>query len=175
MGDYYCYVLTTPENRRTYVGITNNLSRRIRQHRSEIKGGAKYTTGHGRKWTYACLVRGFREKSHVLSFEWWVKHESRRRKGRPMERRCAAIRHLVGLERWNHLEVARCHGVLSDMAAYSFDPDAPGAWAPCSSASSNAAQQGCAPHACRTVVPTSSADSAGNDMKGTPNFLNSSA
>lgn len=29
-----------------YCGITNNLERRLKQHRGEIKGGAKYTRSH---------------------------------------------------------------------------------------------------------------------------------
>jgi putative endonuclease len=29
-----------------YCGITNNLERRLKQHKGEIKGGAKYTRSH---------------------------------------------------------------------------------------------------------------------------------
>lgn len=45
---------------RSYVGITNNFERRIRQHRGEIKGGAKYTTGSKRgMWLPLYTVTGF--------------------------------------------------------------------------------------------------------------------
>ena len=36
------YILECGDNT-LYCGITNNLDNRMRQHRSEIKGGAKYT------------------------------------------------------------------------------------------------------------------------------------
>jgi hypothetical protein len=43
---YVCYLLHASEatkGPRTYVGITNNLTRRLRQHNREISGGSKYT------------------------------------------------------------------------------------------------------------------------------------
>ena len=42
--DYYCYFLYNVSNKKNYIGITNNVTRRLRQHNKEIKGGAKYTT-----------------------------------------------------------------------------------------------------------------------------------
>ena len=42
--NYVVYLLVNTDNNRTYVGITNNSTRRLRQHNSEIKGGARYTT-----------------------------------------------------------------------------------------------------------------------------------
>jgi len=39
---YCCYILEN--GRSTYVGITNNRVKRLRQHNSEISGGAKYTS-----------------------------------------------------------------------------------------------------------------------------------
>ena len=50
-------------------GITNNLSRRIRMHNGEIKGGAKYTR-LGRPWFVAAFVSGFRTQRETLMFEW---------------------------------------------------------------------------------------------------------
>ena len=49
---YYIYLLHHENKNRTYLGITNNIRRRWRQHNGEIKGGAKATTallGYG-KW-----------------------------------------------------------------------------------------------------------------------------
>ena len=42
MNAYNCYIIFNDNY--SYVGITNNLSRRIRQHNTLIKGGAKYTS-----------------------------------------------------------------------------------------------------------------------------------
>lgn len=64
-NDYYCYLLTS--YKRTYIGITNNLDRRIRQHNNIIKGGAKCT--RGRIWLYHIIVANF-TKSEALKFEY---------------------------------------------------------------------------------------------------------
>lgn len=62
----------------TYIGITNNFQRRIRQHNGEIKGGAKYTRRY-RPWKVIFTIHGLKSKREVLQLEWAIKH--RRRKG----------------------------------------------------------------------------------------------
>ena len=103
MSNYVCYVIQTPNGRRSYVGVTTNLARRLRQHCGKLTGGAKYT--RGKTWEYAALVKGFDTKNQVLSFEWWVKHQSRKCRGRPIERRFTAIRKLLQNERWSQLQL----------------------------------------------------------------------
>lgn len=82
MNYYYVYVITN--NNKSYVGSTNNLQRRIRQHNCEIKGGAKYTTSvinskqvngkqENNKWQYKIIIGTFDHKT-ALSFEWHLKH-----------------------------------------------------------------------------------------------------
>ena len=57
MDEWACYII---ENRGyTYVGVSNNVKKRLRAHNGEIRGGAKYTTGKGKGWTHICIVRGF--------------------------------------------------------------------------------------------------------------------
>tara|TARA_Y100000389_G_C17287321_1_gene426152 strand:+ start:101 stop:520 length:420 start_codon:yes stop_codon:yes gene_type:complete len=58
----------------TYVGVSPDPTRRLRQHNGEIKGGAKYTTSKGSGWKHICLVSGFRNKIESMQFEWAVKH-----------------------------------------------------------------------------------------------------
>lgn len=43
MGHWLVYLLYNTKLKITYVGITNNFEKRIRQHNGEIKGGAKNT------------------------------------------------------------------------------------------------------------------------------------
>ena len=69
----------------TYAGVSPDPVRRLRQHNSEIKGGAKYTTSKGPGWTHMCLVSGF-EKIQALQFEWAVKHCPPRDAGGPVNR-----------------------------------------------------------------------------------------
>lgn len=76
---YLCYVLRGVKGQ-TYVGITNNFARRLRQHNGEIKGGARYTKMH-RPWSVLVQVRGFRSKREALRFEWAMKHRRRSMKG----------------------------------------------------------------------------------------------
>jgi predicted GIY-YIG superfamily endonuclease len=55
------YILTTQRSRRTYVGVTPELRRRLRAHNGEVAGGAKYTRGD-RPWAVLATVRGFHSK-----------------------------------------------------------------------------------------------------------------
>ena len=73
MHSYVCYCLQSVTTNKTYVGVTNNLQRRFRQHNGELKGGAKYTSTGG-PWTLAMLVGPFGTYQHALHFEWHWKH-----------------------------------------------------------------------------------------------------
>lgn len=72
----YCLV-STVHPQQTYVGSTNNWTRRIRQHNGFIKGGARRTQGH-RPWAPLFHVVGL-TKTEALQLEWALKH--RRKKG----------------------------------------------------------------------------------------------
>jgi len=76
MEGYKCYIIYNDNY--SYVGITNNINRRIRQHNGIIKGGAKYTqlinSTIKTNWNYACYVSGFVSKQDALRFEWALKH-----------------------------------------------------------------------------------------------------
>ncbi len=73
--DYNVYLLKNTHNNRTYLGITNNLKRRLRQHNNELKGGAKYThnfRGDG-SWYYYRYIPEL-NKSQSLSIERSIKN-----------------------------------------------------------------------------------------------------
>jgi len=59
--DWTLYLLRT-ERGTLYTGITTDLARRLRQHRGELTGGARFTRGC-REVTlvYHCVVGGHRE------------------------------------------------------------------------------------------------------------------
>lgn len=77
--EWSCYII---ENRGyTYVGVSNNVEKRLRAHNGEIKGGAKYTTGKGPGWKHICLIHGFPTKIESMQFEWALKHVPPRNAG----------------------------------------------------------------------------------------------
>jgi len=74
--NYVCYLIVSKVTRRTYVGCTNNVKRRLRQHNGEIKGGARYTQ-LGRPWEIKFLVCGFGpSRSLACKFETHWKRSS---------------------------------------------------------------------------------------------------
>ncbi|KAL6905645.1 hypothetical protein ACP4OV_003246 [Aristida adscensionis] len=56
------YLIASSRIPRTYVGVTTEFPRRLRQHNGELKGGAKAACA-GRPWNLACLVEGFVDRS----------------------------------------------------------------------------------------------------------------
>lgn len=68
---FYCYLIVNEHNH-TYIGITNNLEKRIQQHNGILKGGAK-ATKKSKNWMYKIVVSGL-NKQNACSFEWYWKH-----------------------------------------------------------------------------------------------------
>ena len=97
MSNYVIYLLYNTVNNCTYIGITNNKERRIRQHNGELVGGAKYT--HAKKQNGEWLFYGWiqskinyiLEKNRALSLEKKIKIFSRKIEGYPIEKRICAI------------------------------------------------------------------------------------
>ena len=82
----------------TYAGVSPYPERRLRQHNSEIKGGAKYTTSKGSRWQHVCLISGF-NKIQALQFEWAVKHCPPRNAGGIVNRVNKMVE-VLNKERW---------------------------------------------------------------------------
>jgi len=100
---FYVYLLLSTNNN-TYVGATIDVNRRLRQHNSEIKGGAKATTSRvskGEIWRRVCYVSGFPDWSSALQFEWRWKQISRKiqKTKKPLEKRMEALNQLLSLEK----------------------------------------------------------------------------
>jgi predicted GIY-YIG superfamily endonuclease len=66
--EWYCYLLINDSNNASYVGVTKNIHRRLRQHNREISGGAKATIG--KHWRRVCYVENFPNSTAALQFEW---------------------------------------------------------------------------------------------------------
>ena len=100
-----CFVyLLQSTNGTTYVGATVDLTRRLRQHNKEIKGGAHATgikVNQGDTWTRVAHVAGFPDWQAALQFEWRWKQISRKYPIRipPLVRRLNALKDLLALDR----------------------------------------------------------------------------
>jgi len=96
---WHCYLLATCDggSQKTYVGITPDLDRRLRQHNGILKGGAVATSG--RQWERICHVRGFPDHRAALQFEWRWKQISRKLVGAPLARRFQALQTLLSFDR----------------------------------------------------------------------------
>lgn len=58
---------------RSYVGCTNNLVRRLKQHNGLLAGGSKYAGSVPGPWLPSAVVRDLPDKSFALRLEWWCK------------------------------------------------------------------------------------------------------
>ena len=99
MNNYFVYILTNSTSNKTYVGMTNDLAHRIRQHNGIIKGGAKYTTNflNNGVWHYYTIIENL-DKRNALSIEKKIKIYSRKMKGTPIEKRLKAVNKIIIFE-----------------------------------------------------------------------------
>ena len=73
--EYSCYLIYN--TKKCYIGSTNNLKRRLRQHNGEIKGGAKSTKSSD-NWSYLLTIEGFKDRSEACKFEsLWKKQKGK--------------------------------------------------------------------------------------------------
>lgn len=68
---YYVYLLRSTTSKKTYIGYTVNIKRRLRQHNGEITGGAKRTQ-KGRPWELVAWVTGFPYERTALQYEFCI-------------------------------------------------------------------------------------------------------
>ncbi len=101
----FVYLLAAYHNniiKGTYIGATVDLDHRLRQHRCELKGGAKQTSAfikRGFQLHRICYVSGFPSWNDALKFEWRWKQLTRTKvkSGLPLIRRMKALHLLVQL------------------------------------------------------------------------------
>lgn len=72
MDEWVVYVLLSADGGRTYVGITNDLDRRLAQHNGAQPGGAKSTRA-GRPWTVGAVYGPYETRAKAQSVEYALK------------------------------------------------------------------------------------------------------
>ena len=95
---FYCYLICT--NNITYIGITNDLNRRLLQHNGQLAGGAKSTRRY-KTWEYHTVVAGFLDKNSAARFEYLWKQAS------GLEKRIRKLDELLSKPEWNELSVIK--------------------------------------------------------------------
>jgi structure-specific endonuclease subunit SLX1 len=78
---WWVYVLRSVEGRRTYVGSTTDVPRRLQQHNGELPGGARATRA-GRPWQVGRVIGPYETRGEALRVELDLK---RRRGARRLE------------------------------------------------------------------------------------------
>lgn len=75
------YVYCVYSGNRTYIGYTNNLPRRLRQHCGHIKGGARATSCRT-DWQFLFYITSadWTTISRACQVEWFLKHPTRERR-----------------------------------------------------------------------------------------------
>tara|TARA_B100000683_G_scaffold67049_2_gene65824 strand:+ start:123 stop:581 length:459 start_codon:yes stop_codon:yes gene_type:complete len=97
---FYVYMLCDTTSRRTYIGATVDLNKRLRQHNSELAGGARRTRGRG-PWVLGAYVTGFDQWTHALKFEHAWRRHGKQVKRWDRDGRMAALRRLMSKARWS--------------------------------------------------------------------------
>lgn len=109
------YILQSIVNpKKTYVGYSVDINRRLRQHNGELVGGAK-STKSGRPYKIVCYISGFPDNTSALQFEWRCHHPSGRPRKRGkgslktrfdklsgIERRIAILEYILKLDKWTN-------------------------------------------------------------------------
>ena len=108
--DWKVYCMMFREREKTYVGCTNDVGRRFRQHNGLLAGGARYTTSAVARsrspirhtfWTPVFVVHGLPNRRAALQFEWALKHATLdcRTERDLVKRRYAALDRVLAMDR----------------------------------------------------------------------------
>jgi len=85
VSEWHVYVLLDADRKRTYVGITTDLERRLSQHNGDLPGGAK-ATRQGRPWTMEVSQGPLESRSEAQQIEYKLKRRrGKRRLERPLD------------------------------------------------------------------------------------------
>lgn len=109
-----CYLLhdeSGSNNRASYIGSTNNLAHRLRQHRGELVGGARATSRRTDvSWGVLFSITGIKKDTAALSLEWNCKGGAKRNR---MRSRAGIQIPRAPRGPWSH----RCNRILTMLAS----------------------------------------------------------
>lgn len=103
MSNYIIYLLYNTDNKSTYIGITTNKERRLRQHNGDLVGGAKYTKLQKRNgewkfygWLQLIELDEILIVNRAMSLEKKIKIRSKKSNSKlPLEKRLDAINSIL--------------------------------------------------------------------------------
>jgi putative endonuclease len=73
--NWWVYVIESNERGCTYVGVSKNPDRRLKEHNGEKGGGAKFTSGFD-DWQPRALYGPYEDRGSAQSAEYYLKKES---------------------------------------------------------------------------------------------------
>lgn len=88
---WYVYLLYSSKIKRTYIGATTDVARRLRQHNGEIKGGARSTSLGSGTWQVVGYIGPFHTKSECYRWEKIIKLRARGLEAREKTMRMVAL------------------------------------------------------------------------------------
>lgn len=72
--NWFCYLIISEVSNNTYIGITTDIDRRLKQHNGIMQGGAK-NTRRERPYKLIGTVSGFKTRSEASKFEYSAKQK----------------------------------------------------------------------------------------------------
>jgi predicted GIY-YIG superfamily endonuclease len=94
------YCIISKHARFSYVGVTADFERRLRQHRREIVGGARATKRKHARWRPFYVISGFPNRTTALQMEWRLHHPVKAYKQMAApKRRAMQLCDTLGMER----------------------------------------------------------------------------
>ena len=127
--DHCCYIITKKNRQSRYVGETKDMKHRLRQHRGEIKGGAKIPKKWGGDVSMCVMIKPFLCPRDAKQFEWRLKNilrtQPKKTKETNQQHIRRAIRTIFQRNQWtnNSIPIDHCWRAGQKFEVYWFDQE----------------------------------------------------